>query len=161
MPWGVPTSLQLNFYPLEFPWLFRFGAPPHSAGCSLLAGQPWAPARAPWQGAAPTPLLPMPAHDGHCWFVRHMHAWVPGGWESHSLHLKGWSTTFLPFTLTQTCLQRGPLLQSRWSGSWPVSKGTSHGHLKMVVVPLPQSAPLSATFEKLLLVSWESADLCM
>lgn len=107
----------------------------------------WAQARVPWQGTAPTPLLPAPARSGNLpgdsnsWLVRQMHAWVPGGWESHSQHLKGWSTMCLPFTLIQTCLQRGPLLQRRWSGSWPLSKGISCCPLKMLLVPPPQSAP--------------------
>lgn len=85
---GVSTSSRHNFYPLEFPCLSHFGAPPGGAGCSLLPRQPRAMGRVPWQGAAPTPLLSAPARggnlprDGYSWLVRHTYAWAPGGWET-------------------------------------------------------------------------------
>lgn len=148
MPWSVPASSCHNFYPLDFPCLSHFGAPSQGTGCSLLPRQLWVPAWMLWQGPAPTPLLPVPAHSGNLpedsdsWFVRHTHAWVPAEWESHSQHLQGWSIMCLSFTLTQTCIQRGPLLQRCWSVSWFLSKGTSCSPLKMMVVPSPQSAPL-------------------
>lgn len=78
--WGVPTSSRHNFYPLEFSCLSHFRASFDSAGCSHFPRQPW-----PWQGAAPTPVLPAPAcsenlpRDSNAWLVRDMHVWVPGG----------------------------------------------------------------------------------